>query len=83
MTAAIPQHPKSVEVPERKFTVVSPKCVWGKPGDTVSLAVSDAQANALISAGTLKAYVAPPLPPAVPAPPATPTVETAADEERA
>lgn len=39
---------------EREYVVVNLKCVWGKPGDTVTLHVTDAQELSLLQAGTVK-----------------------------
>lgn len=46
---------RDLDPPEdREYVVLSDRCVWGKPGDVVVLALTEGQQLSLIQAGTLK-----------------------------
>lgn len=74
MSKAIPQHRVKVEVQERKYVVVSDRCVWGDVGEVISRRLTDGQELGLIQGGVLAKYV-PPAPAAAP----TETPEQPAD----
>ena len=53
MTKAVPRTPPPPPEPEtRRYVVLSRRCVWGRKGQTISLALGDKEA-ALLAAGTL------------------------------
>lgn len=55
MAAAIPQiRSAPAPLPGRSYVVLSPKCVWGSPGDVITLAITDNQEKSLLEAGTVK-----------------------------
>lgn len=58
MTDADTPTPKKPELPEREYIVASARCVWGKVGEVIKLALTDMQELTHIQAGTLKRFSA-------------------------
>lgn len=55
LRAAVPAQPKPpVTIPSKEYEVVSDRCVWGKPGEVVLLALTEGQELSLVQAGTIK-----------------------------
>lgn len=46
--------PKPEGPPRKRYVVLSRKCVWGKKGETIELALSKSQEKSLIQAGVLE-----------------------------
>ncbi len=55
LRAAVPARPRPPEtLPSKEYEVVSDRCVWGKPGEVVQLALTEGQELSLLQAGTVK-----------------------------
>ena len=55
MTRAVPVvPPPKPELPKRKYKVLTNRCVWGKKGEVIELALTDGQELSLIQAGTVE-----------------------------
>ncbi len=51
--------PKPEGPPRKRYVVLSRKCVWGKKGETIELALSKSQEKSLIQARVLEEAPAP------------------------
>lgn len=63
LRAAVPAKPRSPEpIPEKEYEVLSNRCVWGKPGEVITMAFTEGEELSLVQAGVLKLAASRPSP---------------------